>query len=425
MHSSRHIAVVGAGQAAARTIASVREAGYVGAITLFGDEPELPYERPPLSKEALFGERDVRPATIFEESFYRSNQVDIVLNDAVRRFDPADGRLWLSSGRSAKADRIVLATGARSRVAAIAGVDAERVFTLRTIADVRALKPRLFSGQRVVLVGGGFIGLEVAAGAVRLGCEVTVIESRPRLMARSASEKVSSLVRSLHAANGVIVKTGCTIESARQGRADTELTLSDGTTCIADVIVAGIGAMPNDDLARSAGIACGNGVDVNLECRSSSEIVWAVGDVAARYHSSWGARVRIESWDNAESQALRAGRSLAASWSKDARVLDAPPEQPAWFWTDQYDLNLQFLGCVTDSDQTVTRVDRQGNDSLIFHFQNKTLRGIELLSAGRERSLARRLLHEGWPLAPEKLGDTGLTLKELLNARVEAVGMKS
>jgi 3-phenylpropionate/trans-cinnamate dioxygenase ferredoxin reductase component len=425
MRSRQHVAVVGAGQAAARAIASMRDAGYAGAITLFGDEPELPYERPPLSKEALFGATDVRAATIFDEAFYRSKDVDVILNGSVRQLDPASGTVRFGGGRLLKADRLILATGARCRVAAIAGVDPERIFTLRSLADARRLKPLMHAGQRVVLLGGGFIGLELAAGASRVGCKVTVIEARPRVMERVASARVSALTESLHARNGVVIKTSCTVKRARQGSAETELTLSDGTACVADVIIAGIGALPNDELARSAGLACSNGVEVDQQCQTSSQIVWAVGDVAARLHPSWGSRVRIESWENAEVQALRAGRCVAASWSGKDCSLDAQAEQPAWFWTDQYELNLQFLGCVTDSDQTVARADRQGNDCVIFHFRDKVLRGVELICAGKERPLAKRLLHEGWPLAPEKLGDGGRTLKELVAARLESISPRA
>jgi 3-phenylpropionate/trans-cinnamate dioxygenase ferredoxin reductase subunit len=425
MRSKPHVAVVGAGQAAARTIASLRDAGYAGAITLFGDEPELPYERPPLSKEALFGAADARAATIFDEAFYCSKDVDLVLNESVRQLDAANGTIRFGDGRLLKADRVILATGARCRVAALAGVDTERIITLRSLADAQRLKPLLIAGRRVVLLGGGFIGLELAAGAARRGCKVTVIEARSRVMERVASAAVSALSESLHARNGVVIKTSCTVASARQGGAETELTLSDGTTCVADVIIAGIGALPNDELARSAGISCSNGVEVDQQCQTSSQIVWAVGDVAARVHPSWGSRVRIESWENAEVQALRAGRHVAASWSEKACSPDAQADQPAWFWTDQYELNLQFLGCVTDSDQTVVRADRQGNDSVIFHFRDRVLRGVELICAGKERPLAKRLLHEGWPMEPEKLGDGGRTLKELLAARLESTSARS
>jgi NADPH-dependent 2,4-dienoyl-CoA reductase/sulfur reductase-like enzyme len=417
MRVNQHIAVIGAGQAAARSIAALRDAGYAGAISLLGEEAELPYERPPLSKEALFGDAAPRAPTIFDEAFYRDAGVDLLLGRAVDAIDAGSGALRLADGSRLKADRILLATGARAREVTMAGVDRDRVFTLRNVADARRLRQRLTTRCRVVLIGGGFIGLEIAAGAASLGCDVTVIEARPRLIERAVSPMVSAMLSGLHRQHGVAIKTGCTVTSARQGVDETELLLDDGSRCIADLIIAGIGALPNDELARQAGIRCSNGIEVDAHCRTSSPNVWAAGDVAARVHPFLASRVRIESWENADLQAARAARSIAHSWtpddpSRDAASDDAEP--PPWFWTDQYDLNLQILGCVSDSNRVLTRHDGNGKPSVIFHLRDDTLRGAELISAGRERTLVKKLLQAGRALPLEQLADAATPLKTIL-----------
>jgi 3-phenylpropionate/trans-cinnamate dioxygenase ferredoxin reductase component len=415
MRRDRHVAVVGGGQAAARSIAAMREAGFDGAITLIGEERELPYERPPLSKEALFGAPAPTPATIFNEAFYAERDVDLSLGRRVAAIDATTGAISFEKGPGLKADRILLATGARPRHLAFPGVEADRIFLLRNFVDARRLRLLLERPRRLVLVGGGFIGLEIAAGAAKRGCSVTVIEALPRLMLRAVSARVSEFVQNLHHAQGVTIKTNCTITGARQGSFETDLLLSDNTRCVTDLIVAGIGAIPNVELARNAGIVCSDGIDVAGDCRTSSGIVWAAGDVASRVHSFYGRRMRLESWENAEIHGARAGRSIAASWSDD----DAPnpdTDPPPWFWTDQYDMNLQILGDTGNTDRSVTRGEKSGNGEIVFHFRGSRLRGAELISAGRERPIVKRLVQSGCSLPPEKLSDMDLSLKELWSA---------
>jgi 3-phenylpropionate/trans-cinnamate dioxygenase ferredoxin reductase subunit len=420
MRRDLRVTVVGAGQAAARSISTMRNAGFEGGITLIGDETHLPYERPPLSKEALFSDSKFQAPCVLDESFYSENNVDLELGTRVKAIDAAIGDVVLENGLQYKSDRILLTTGSRARVATIPGVDPERILTLRNIEDARRLKPLLIKGNRVVLIGGGFIGLEIAAGAASQGCYVTVVESRPRLIERAVSQYVSDQLLRLHADNGVKFKFGLTVIAARQGIAETELVLNDGTSLVADVIVAGIGAIPNIELADAAGIACSNGIDVGADCRTSSDIVWAAGDVAGRVHPWYQRHMRLESWENAEHQAQIAGSSIFASLSGDP-VHGKSAEPPPWFWSDQYGLNLQILGCVCDSDNFVKRLSGDGETGMIFHFRANQLIGAELLSAGKERPLVKRLLQAGWNLPVEKLGDASLSLKELMAASNAAV----
>ncbi|HEY4296988.1 MAG TPA: FAD-dependent oxidoreductase [Paraburkholderia sp.] len=413
MSRDRCVAVIGAGQTAARSVSAMRDAGFDGTIVLIGDETELPYERPPLSKDALFAEAEPAPATIFDERFYQDHGVELRLGARALSIDAASGDVTLQDGERIKADRILIASGARARAARIDGIDPQRILSLRTLADAKRLRAGLSKPCRVALIGGGFIGLEIAAGAARLGCAVTVIEARPRLIERAVSTHVSAWLDALHRSHGVTVKTACTIAAARQGDTEIELTLSDGTKCVADLIVAGVGAVPNAELAQAAGIACNNGIEVNAQCHTSAGIVWAAGDVAARVHGWWGTRVRLESWENAELQAACAGRAIAASWSDEAPAIDVV-DAPPWFWTDQYDVNVQILGCVSGSDRIVTREGTAG--TLLFHFQRERLRGAELLGAARERPLIRKLLQLGWPLAADRLADTSMSLKECVAA---------
>jgi 3-phenylpropionate/trans-cinnamate dioxygenase ferredoxin reductase component len=415
MRRDRHVAVIGGGQAAARSIAAMRDAGFDGTVTLIGEESELPYERPPLSKEALFGAPALAPATIFKDAFYAERGVDLCLGRRVIAIDATTGAIDFEKGADLKADRILLATGARPRDLALPGVETGRISYLRNFADATRLRPLLEPPCRLVLVGGGFIGLEIAAGAAKRGCQVTVIEALPRLMQRAVSARVSEFVQDLHRAQGVSIKTGCTVTGARQGSSETELLLSDNTLCIADVIIAGIGAIPNVELAENAGIACNNGIEIAGDGRTSSDIVWAAGDVASRVHSFCGTRMRLESWENAEIQGGRAGRSIAASWSNNATP-GPDADSPPWFWTDQYDMNLQILGASGNADHFVVRGDKSGKGEIIFHFRGDRLCGAELISAGRERPIIKRLMQSGYSLPPEKLGDINIPLKELWNA---------
>ncbi|NIF76823.1 hypothetical protein F3J20_05320 [Paraburkholderia sp. Cy-641] len=420
MRRDVRVTVIGAGQAAARCISTMRHAGFDGGITLIGEETHLPYERPPLSKEALFGETGFKAPYVLDDSFYGDHEVDIELGKRVEAIDPGSGAVDLGNGLRIKSDRILIATGSRARTVSIPGVAPERILSLRNIEDAKRLKPLLDGRNRVVLIGGGFIGLEIAAGAIRRGCAVTVIEARPRLIERAVSPHVSTHLQRLHADNGVKFRFGVTIVSGRQGATETELMLSDGTSVVADVIVAGVGALPNSELADAAGIRCTNGISVDKNCRSSSGIVWAAGDVATRVHPWFGKDMRLESWESAENQARIAGLSIVASFvGTDAA--EGEEEPPPWFWSDQYGLNLQILGCVCDSESSVRRMSDDGEKGTIFHFRGRDLIGAELISTGRERPLVKKLLQTGWPLPAEKLGDTGLSLKELLAASTAAV----
>ncbi|ALL68475.1 Ferredoxin reductase [Paraburkholderia caribensis MBA4] len=415
MRRDVRITVIGAGQAAARSISTMRNAGFDGGITLIGEEPHLPYERPPLSKEALFSGADFQAPYVLEESFYVDNKVDLELGKRVEAIDAATGDVALESGEQIKSDRILIATGSRARTASIPGVEPERILSLRNIEDAKRLKPLLSAGTRVVLIGGGFIGLEIAAGAIRQGCEVTVVEARPRLIERAVSPQVSAYLQRLHTAQGVSFKLDSTIVAARQGAAETELLLNDGTSIVADVIIAGIGAVANSELAAAAGIGCSNGIIVNKDCRTSSEIVWAAGDVATRVHPWFKKHMRLESWESAENQAQIAGNSIVASLAGNGASV-GQEEPPPWFWSDQYDLNLQILGCVCDSDTSVRRMSDDGEKGMIFHFRGNDLTGAELIGAGKERPLVKKLLQSGWNLPAEKLGDESMSLKELLAA---------
>jgi 3-phenylpropionate/trans-cinnamate dioxygenase ferredoxin reductase subunit len=416
------VTVIGAGQAAARSISAMRNAGFDGGITLVGEEPHLPYERPPLSKEALFGDAEAAPAILFDERFYLENKVDLELGRRVESFDATTGEVRLGDGARLESDRILIATGSRARQAFLPGVEPERILSLRSYDDVKRLRPLLAAGPRLVLIGGGFIGLEIAAGAVRQGCTVTVIEARPRLIERAISSQVSAQLQRLHTRHGVTIKLDCMIVRARQGSAQTELSLSDGSTVIADVIVAGVGALPNAELAVEAGIACSNGIDVDAHCKTQAERVWAAGDVASRVHPWWQARIRLESWESAEHQAALAGRSIAAACKGD-QAPEVGLEPPPWFWSDQYGMNLQILGCVTDSDRTICRPGADGSSNVLFHFRGKQLRGAELVCAGKERPLIRKLLQAGWNFPAERLGDMGASLKELLAASTAATAV--
>jgi 3-phenylpropionate/trans-cinnamate dioxygenase ferredoxin reductase subunit len=421
MATEHRVVIVGGGQAGARSAAALRKAGFEGAISLVGEEAVLPYERPPLSKEVLLGSTDPATLRIYDDTFYRDQRVDLLLGSTVAGFDVAARTVQLAGARTLAYDKLVLATGARARTIEIAGIDHDRILTLRSIADAKRLRQCLQAGQRVVLIGGGFIGLEVAASAARNGCRVTVIEARPQLIERAIGPVVASRLAALHRQHGVILKTTCAIERGQQSASGLLLLLSDGSRVEADVIIAGIGAIPNMELAMHAGLSCSTGIHVDASCRTSAPHVFAAGDVACQFNPLYGERLRLESWENAEHQAAIAAAAILGSWHDDAGVdaIAAPdrsrlPSWVPWFWTDQFDLNLQIVGLVAGSDRVAVRGNPDSAAFLIFHFRQDRLTGAELFNCGRERRVVRQLVASGSRFDEKALADPAIPLKTLL-----------
>ncbi len=403
--AQRTVVIVGAGQGGARTAQALRRQGWQGRVLLLGQEPEAPYERPPLSKEVLAEGADPECVPLFKPGQAESQGIELETGVAVTALDTAAKRLSCADGREVAWDALVLATGARPRRLSVPGADLPGVHLLRTAADARALAPELTEGRRVLLVGGGFIGLEVAASARRRGCRVTVVEAAPHLIGRAMGPKISRFLRQLHIEKGVHIRLSGQV-SAFEGEERLEgAVLADGTRLPAEVAVVGIGCLAEDSLARAAGIDCDDGVLTDAFCATSAPGVWAVGD-CTRHENRWlGRRVRLESWENAELAPQVAARAICGKPEPYAAV--------PWFWTDQYGLNLQLLGLTAFEGELVWRGTPLEGPAVAFELEHGMVRGAALFDSGRERRPVKQIIESRSRVDPEALADPGVSLRDL------------
>ena len=397
--------IVGAGQAGARTATALRKLDESADIVLLGEEHDLPYERPPLSKEILNGGSPSK-ATIFPGTWYEENRIALCAGVQVTGFDWRARHISLAHGESLAYDDLVLATGVRPRPLIAPGATLDGVLTLRTIGDSAKLSARLSPGANVVVIGGGFLGLEIAATAVARQCAVTVLESSDRLLPRIFGGFLGQYLTDLHRTHRVDVRTGVTV-AALEGQSFVEaVRLGDGTLLAADVVVVAIGAVANDELARAAGAECADGVLVDAQARTSLSSVYAVGDVA-RQRTHWlGESMRLESWENAELQAQAAANAIAGV---EPVAATAP-----WFWTDQYDRNIQMLGGRAADDIVVIRGDVTAPSWCAFFVADSTIRGAVLINAGRERRNIKRLIDTQQRIDCAEIGDVARPLSSLI-----------
>ncbi len=422
MNGATHPAmvIVGAGHCGGRAAQALREAGWAGPIHLVGMERHVPYERPPLSKELLIGEKDADACQL------RSAQA--LIDDGVRlhtqrvsSLDTAGRRITLANGQVLPYHRLLLATGGSARGLDIPGADLPEVLTLRTLDDAQLLAQRLGAGAQLLVVGGGFIGLEVAASARRLGMAVTLVEGAPRLLGRAVPADIAARAQTLHEARGVDLRLGVlptTIEARQPG--GVRVRLSDGTAVDADTVVVGIGMKPATDLARDAGlaVASGNvgGIVVDAGLRTSAPDVFAAGDVAAFPGPLSGQPMRQETWFNAETQA----RVAAVNMVGGQAVCDQAP----WFWSDQYDHQLQVAGEPALGTQTAVRT-LDGGDRISFHLDAQD-RVVGMSAWGqaprclKEFKLARLLVERRVSARPAELADPAVKLKALASGAVAA-----
>lgn len=382
------LVIVGAGQAAAQVITSLRAEGYGQPIILYGDEPFLPYQRPPLSKAFLGGEMEADRLALKAPGFYMSHGVEVHVGARVARILPDEKVLELACGVRTFYGALVLATGTRARGLTIPGAELAGVHTIRTMDDVAQFRADCAPGQRLVIIGGGYIGLEVAAKARGMGLDVTVLEGQERVLARVACPIVSGFVSSLHLGHGVHIRTGAGVNRLHgaAGRV-TGVELADGTVLPADVVLSAIGAVPNVELAQDAGLALENGVKVDAATRTSTPDIYAVGDVASFPSALYGRRVRLESVQNAIDQAKAAAKAISG---QDV-IYDPVP----WFWSDQYDVKLQIAGLLDGHDRTETEGDMGGGHFSVRYFAGERLLAVCSINDPRSHMLARRALASG------------------------------
>ena len=400
------VIIVGAGQAASQMAASLRAEGYAGAITIIGDEPHLPYQRPPLSKAFLKGEITTDRLFIKPSGFYEENTCTLVLDTRVSAIDRSARTVRLSDGRDLSWTKLVLATGSRVRKLPLPGAEDPACHYLRGIDDVDRLRPALIPGKRLAIIGAGYIGLEVAAVAVKRGLKVCVIEAAPRVLARAASTQISEFFEDEHRRAGVDLRCYVRTESIER----TGETLAIGTSSgvvPADLMLIGIGILPNTELAGDAGLDVDNGIRVNAFGQTDDPDIYAIGDCANLPNSfAEQGRVRLESVQNAIDQAKHAALSILGR--------PKPYDEVPWFWSDQYDLKLQIAGLSTSQDEIVLRGDRTSRSFAAFHLRNGTITAVEAVNAAPEYMMGRRLIAARARVAPERLADKAIPMKDML-----------
>jgi len=420
--SSTRILIIGAGQAGGRAAEALRQAGYAGPVTLVGDEAEPPYERPALSKEVLIGAATPESTCIHSREHWRAKGIEVVCGVRAEAIAPASRSVMFSDGTRLDYGQLILATG--SRVRPLIGVDDTLggVHYLRTIEDAKRLAKDLVPGKRVVVIGGGFIGLEVASSASKLGLSVTVVERQPALLERALPADIAAAVERLHRAHGVEFRLGAGVSALIGGangngnsvRRVCAAGLSDGTELPADLVVIGIGIIPNTEIAEGAGAESADGVVTDEFGRTSVEGVWAAGDVTSHYNPLLGRRVRLESWQNAQNQAIAVARNIATG-------NPVPYAEVPWFWSDEHGVNIQMAGMAEPGAQTVWRGDPAAGRAMAFSTLDGRIVCATAFNAGGEIRFARKLIESRAPVAAGVLADPTRKLKDLA-ARAEQVG---
>ncbi|MDE2181770.1 MAG: FAD-dependent oxidoreductase [Alphaproteobacteria bacterium] len=400
---SQRIVIVGAGQAGAQAVATLRAEGFTGDITMIGDEPFPPYQRPPLSKAYLMGTLERARLFLKPETFYRESGCDLVLGTSVRSIDRKSKVVELGDGRTLPYDLLLLATGTRVRRIRCPGADLPGVHYLRGIEDVDGLNAVFHPGRRLCVVGGGYIGLEVAAVAVKHGLDVTVFEALDRVMARAVSQPVSAFFDHVHRAAGVKLLLNTGVE-AFEGSGKLEAVRAAGTIYPADIALVGIGVIPNMELAREAGLPCEDGIVVDQNCRTADPAIFAAGDCTWHIGRE-GACLRLESVENAIDQAKHAAYAMVGT----PRIYSEVP----WFWSDQYDLKLQIAGLARRTDQIVLRGDAAQRKFAAFHLRNGAVAAVESVNAASEYLVGRKLIAGGARVDAAKLADASVPMKSI------------
>jgi 3-phenylpropionate/trans-cinnamate dioxygenase ferredoxin reductase component len=396
------VVIAGAGQGGFQVAASLRADGYEGSVTLIGDEPGLPYQKPPLSKAFMAGKQEVEATHLRPEAFYQDNRIDLLTGEKVTRIDTPNHRVQLASGGEIPYEQLVLATGARNRHLPVEGAGLDGVCYLRTREEAIEIRERMADAQNIVIIGGGFIGLELAAVASTLGKQVVVVEARERLMSRVVAPIISEFYRELHVSQGITFALGATTREIRSG----EVLLSDGAIFPADLVVVGIGVLPNTALAETAGLAVADGIVVDDHLRTADENIYAIGDCALHPNRFAGGAVRIESVQNTVDHA----RCVAAS------VLGRPHRYEAvpWFWTDQFHIKLQMVGLSQGCNLAVTRGVPESHKFSVLYFKQRQLVAIDSINRPADHMAGRKLLASGTSLTPEQAADLSVDLKSLI-----------
>lgn len=406
--SKTDVLIVGAGQAGGELATILRQQGFTGSIKLIGDEPYVPYRRPPLSKAFLSGDATLESLFIKPQAVYDKNNIECLFGTGVETVDREAHSVRLYDGTSIEYGTLVLATGGRPRRLSLPGADHPNVHYVRTIADILHLKSQFEPGKRLVIIGGGYIGLEAASVGIKKGLKVTVIEAMPRVLARVTAPEISAFYERVHRARGVDLRTGVGVHAFEGDATVDAVVLADGTRIEADIVIAGIGLIPNTELAEAAGIAVANGIVVNLQTRTSDPDVFAIGDCTQHENAFFGRSMRLESVPNAIEQARVAASVITG---KPAEYNAVP-----WFWSDQYELKLQMVGLSQGFEQIVVRGDINGESFSAFYLKDGVVISADAVNRPQEFMVAKKLVADRIKVDASQLADEGFVLKSLLQA---------
>ncbi len=403
--SEPRIVIAGAGHAGGRAAEALRAAGFAGPMLLIGAERYPPYERPPLSKEVLAGAMPVEKTYVKPLSYYEESGIALRLGTRVSAIDRANQRVLIEGGGSEAYDLLLLTTGARARRLRVPGGEGARVFYLRDIEDCLALRERLQPGSRIAVIGAGFIGLEVAAIARQRGASVAILEVAPAPLGRCVAPEIGGFFARLHRDRGADLRTQSTVAAIEDIGDAVRLVTDAGETILADLVVAGIGAVPNTELGRQAGLAVDDGILVDSFGRSSDPAIFAAGDVTRHLNPILGRRLRLEAWQNAQNQAIAVAKVMAGGQEPFAEV--------PWFWTDQHDVNLQIAGVPESWDRLVWRGAPTDRAFTLFYLREGRVVGANTVNNPRDIRFAKMLIAGGRPVDADRLADVTVKLQDL------------
>jgi 3-phenylpropionate/trans-cinnamate dioxygenase ferredoxin reductase component len=399
------IVIAGAGQAAVQTVDTLRRKGFAGKLTVVGEEPWLPYQRPPLSKKYLSGALERDRLLIRPSQFFADHSVTVHAGRRVVDIAPTERHLRLDDGLVLPWDALLLATGSRPRRLTVPGAELAGVHYLRTIADADRIRTHASSGGRAVIIGGGYIGLEVAATARELGMEVTVLEMAGRVMNRVTCREVSAFYQAEHERQGVRIRCNETVRALHGADGHVSHVLTEqGAQYPADLVIVGVGVVPADELARACGLDCENGVVTDGHCRTSHEAIWAAGDCASHLNRQYGRHLRLESVDNAFEQ----GTTVALNMLGTPTAHDKVP----WFWSDQYDLKLIIVGVGDGYDTAIVRGTPASRSFSVCYLRGGELVAIDSINTPKDQMAARKLIAVHARPDPQKLADPKIALKD-------------
>ncbi|NKB20841.1 MAG: NAD(P)-binding protein [Alphaproteobacteria bacterium] len=406
MSDDRTFVIIGASQAGGWVAQTLRNEGFEGKVILIGEEPYLPYERPPLSKAALLGEVTVDSTYFWQADALKEADIEVRLNTRVTAIDRDAKEIETDGGERITYDKLAITTGARVRKLPIEGADLPGVFYLRTMEDTLAIREAVKDGTTAMIVGGGWIGLECAATLTKLGCKSIVVEAADRLCGRAVTPEISDWMLNFHTGHDVDVRLSTGIEKFEGDGKLERAVLPGGDSIDCSIAVVGIGVIPNVELAQDAGLDIDNGIVVDERACTSDPVIVAAGDVTNHPNDLLGRRIRLESYENAQNQGITAGKAMLGTAE--------PYSEIPWFWSDQFDANLQMIGLPQDWDETATRGDVAANEFVTFYLKDGVIDGAISVNNPRDLRVGKRLMQGKKPVSAAELEDPETKMQALL-----------